>query len=420
MRPVSNPTVPAFVRDYQVIDTFKEIEEVAKSLDFVQGNIAARRVFFDDTLIFLEGNQHRDHKNLLAQLMSREALAYYELHLLDPVIGKVLEDLKGQRDADGTVRTDLVPLMLVMLRQISARVIGVDGVDTPERVELFGHLASTVGLGSASHFAVEKDRVMAEGKAALNLLVDEFLQRSLDRRMALAAEFKAGKIDRQALPRDLLMTLCLTDDLSRPDDAGKEIPYIWRQCALFMNASIQTTSHMLPHVFVHLHEWALEHPEERALFADEEFLRRAIGESMRLHQATPVRFRTALSDVTLSTGRTVKKDEMVALFVTPANLETGIFGEDARYFNPHRQVPDGIMQWGMAFGTGTHHCLARNLVTGIRGRTDTKFGNDGTALKIVKTFYGLGCTLDPDRPPQRRTDSYHDSYASVPIILHGL
>jgi len=261
---------------------------------------------------------------------------------------------------------------------------------------------------------------MAEGKAALATLVEEFLQASLDRRIALADEFKAGRIRREDLPRDLLMALCLTNDLSRPDDAGQEIPYIWRQCCLFMNASIQTTSHMLPHVFVHLHEWALEHPEERALFADEEFLRKAIGESMRLHQATPVRFRTALDDVTLSTGRKIRKDEMVALFVTPANLDPAIFGEDARYFNPHRQVPEGIMQWGMAFGTGTHHCLARNLVTGIRGRTDAKFGNDGTALKIVKSFYGAGCALDPDRPPQRRTDSYHDSYASVPIVLRDL
>jgi hypothetical protein len=65
-------------------------------------------------------------------------------------------------------------------------------------------------------------------------------------------------------------------------------------------------------------------------------------------------------------------------------------------------------------------CLGRNLVTGIRGKTDSKFGNDGTALKIVKTFYAHGCELDPARPPQRRTASHHDAYDSVPVILREL
>ena len=237
---------------------------------------------------------------------------------------------------------------------------------------------------------------------------------------SLSSKFNAGEVAKEELPRDMLMTLCLANDLARPDDAHAEIPYIWRQCVLFLNASIQTTTHMLPHVFVHLHEWTVEHPEDREKLTDSEFLRKAIGESMRLHQTSPVRFRIASQDVTLSTGRNVKKGEMLALYAPPANLETGLFGEDARYFNPYREVPAGQMPWGMTFGSGIHMCLGRNLVTGIRGKTDTKFGNDGTALKIVKTFYGLGCALDPENPPKRWTASYHDAYASLPVILRDL
>ena len=219
------------------------------------------------------------------------------------------------------------------------------------------------------------------------------------------------------LPRDMLMTLCLANDLTRPDDDEAEIPYIWRQCALFLNASIQTTTHMLPHVFVHLDEWVAEHPEDRPKLRDAAFLRKAVAEAMRLHQSSPVRFRAAVEDVTLSTGRVVRKGETVALYAPPANLEAGIFGEDARNFNPNREPPVGTLPWGMTFGSGVHMCLGRNLVTGIRGRTDEKFGSDGTAVKIVKAFYARGCELDPDRPPKRNTASYHDAYESVPIIL---
>jgi len=420
MRPVLDPVIPEFVKKYQIVDGFHEIEEIMKSPDFTQGGQPERETFLRGTLIYLEGNEHRDTKNLLSPLMSRDSLAYYELHLLDPVITETLANLRHERDEDGLVRTDLVPLLRIMLRQISARVTGADGVDTPERIERFGALAAKVGAASSGQFATDRPQVIAEGKEALLMLIDEFLQASLDRRKQLVDELNAGKISKETLPRDMLMTLCLANDLTRPDDADAEIPYVWRQCTLFLNASMQTTSHMLPHVFVHLDEWIAEHPDDKPKLRESEFLRKAVGESMRLHQTSPVRFRIADRDVTLSTGRKVKAGEMLALYAPPANLETSVFGPDARYFNPYREVPQGQMPWGMTFGSGIHMCLGRNLVTGIRGKSDSKFGNDGTALKIVKTLYAYGCELDPENPPKRWTASYHDAYESVPVILRDL
>ena len=137
-------------------------------------------------------------------------------------------------------------------------------------------------------------------------------------------KFKAGEIEKEDLPRDMLTTLCLHDDLSRPDDDQK-IPYVWRQCSLFLTAAIQTTSHTLPHVIVHLEEWFGEHPEDREKATDPEFVRKAAAESLRLHQTAPVKFRIAAKDVTLSTGRRVAEGEMVALFAPPANLEPELF-----------------------------------------------------------------------------------------------
>jgi cytochrome P450 len=81
---------------------------------------------------------------------------------------------------------------------------------------------------------------------------------------------------------------------------------------------------LLPDVIVHLDDWITEHPHDKSKLKDSEFLRRAVGESMRLHQTSPVRFRIAERDVTLSTGRKVKAGEMLALYAPPPNLETEV------------------------------------------------------------------------------------------------
>ena len=420
MKPVRDPAVPPFVNQFQRVDSYAEINEIMRSPDFHQGGAPERRTFFDGTLIFAEGKDHSDQKQQFANIMSRQALAYYELNLLQPVIDKVIEELKVSRGQDGLVHADVVALVKIMLNRISAAVTGVDGVDTPERTERFKDLVIKLGEATAGQFTtLDKDLVVQEGKEALQSLVDGFLQPSLDRRIELVKKFKAGEVEKEDLPRDMLTTLCLHDDLSRPDDDQK-IPYVWRQCSLFLTAAIQTTTHTLPHVIVHLEEWFSEHPEDREKATDPEFVRKAAAESLRLHQTSPVKFRIAAKDVNLSTGRRVAEGEMVALFAPPANLEQELFGEDARYFNPYREAPKGIAPWGLTFGSGVHSCLGQNLVTGIRGKSDEKFGTHGTMVRIVKTLYDLGAELDPENPPRRMSVSYHDTFESVPIILRHL
>ncbi|HSV82969.1 MAG TPA: cytochrome P450 [Ramlibacter sp.] len=415
--PVSDPAVPDFVKRLQRFDTYAEIEEIMKSPDFVMAGAEERTVFLEDTLIMSEGRRHNDLKQLFAPLMSRDAVAYYELHLVEPVVRQAIAEMDTRRGPDGLARTDVVPLIHAALTRISALVTGVDGVDTPERTERFRELVLTLSAATTGSFSTKPQAAMIEsGKAAMKTLVDEYLRASLERRIGLARQHRAGTVAKEALPRDMLTALCLKDDLSRPDD-GDKIPYVWRQCALFLTASIKTTSHSLPHVFVHLDEWLREHPEDREKLADPEFLHRAAAESFRLHQTSPARFRAAVRDVTLSTGRKVAQGEMVALHAPPANVQAEVFGEDARHFNPWRETPKGMQPWGMTFGLGTHSCLGRTLVTGITNRGDERHGTHGTAVRIMMALYGLGAELDPENPPQRPHESMHDTYESVPMIL---
>lgn len=420
MQPVADPPVPEFVKRLQRIDTYAEVEEVMKSQDFMMAGAAERTIFLEDTLIMSEGSRHTELKQLFAPLMSRQAMAYYELHLVEPVIREAIAEMQSKRGPDGLVRTDAVPIIKAALTRISARVTGVDGVDTPARTDRFRDLVLILSTATTGSFSTRPvDVVIQEGRDAMAELVRDYLQVSLDRRVELVRRHRAGEIAMEDLPRDMLTSLALKDDLSRPDD-GEKIPYVWRQCALFLTGSIKTTSHSLPHVFVHLDEWLKEHPEDKARLDDPEFLHRVAAESFRLHQTSPARFRAAIKDVTLSTGRKVAAGEMVAIHAPPANVQTEVFGEDGRYFNPWRTVPAGMQPWGMTFGLGSHSCIGRNLVTGIMNKGDEKHGTHGTAVRVMLALYGLGAELDPDNPPVRPHDSMHDHYDSVPMILRKL
>lgn len=409
--------LPAIVEGLQRVESYAEIEEVMKHPDFAMAGAPERWIFLEDTLIMSEGERHAELKRLFAPLMSRQAIAYYELHLFDPVIQALLSEAGFAVDSDGYARLDVVPLIHAALTRISATATGVDRVDTPERTAAFlSHVLTLSAATSGSFSGADPVPVIQAGRDAMAALADEFLAPSLDRRIALAADHAAGRIAREDLPRDVLMSMALEGDLSHPDDDEK-IPYIWRTCALFLTASIKTTSHALPHLFVHLDAWLRDRPEDRARLTDPDFLHRAFAETVRLHQSAPVRFRAATRDVTLSTGRHVAKGEMVALIATAGNADRDVFGADAEQFNPHRVPHGNVPAWGMGFGLGRHRCLGQNLVTGIQNRGDDKLGTDGTAVRIARTLYRLGAELDPDRAPRRNEASLHGNWDSVPIRL---
>ncbi len=419
MQAVQDPIVPDYVHGLQRITDFAEIEEVMKSPEFQIDGADERFIFLDDTLLMSDGQRHSEQKRLFAPLMSRQALAYYELKLVEPVVRQSIAEHVAKKDAQGVVRLDLVPLIHAALTRISARVTGVDGVDTEERTNRFRKLVLVISAATTASFsrAADPKGMIQQGRDAMQSMIDEFLSASLLRRRALVAQHRAGEIGLEDLPRDMLTTMCLADDLARDDD-GEKIPYVWRQCALFLTASIKTTSHALPHVFMHIDEWMRAHPEDQGKQLDPEWLHQAAAESFRLHQSAPVRFRRAVKDLTLSTGRQVARGERLAIHTPIANLSDAVFGPDARYFNPNRTVPDGLKPWGMTFGMGTHACLGQNLVTGMQNKGDEKHGTHGTAVCMLKALYEMGATLDPDHPARRPEGNLHDVWETVPILLH--
>ena len=59
-------------------------------------------------------------------------------------------------------------------------------------------------------------------------------------------------------------------------------------------------------------------------------------------------------------------------------------------------------------------------MTGLSQRYDDADPTHGTIVGVLQALYQAGAALDPAQPPKRNTDSYHDAFASMPIVLHHL
>jgi cytochrome P450 len=395
------------------ISAYAEVEEVLRSKAFVQGAHGESQAFMAETLVMLDGSPHQQRRRLEAPLFDRAAMAYYDREALGPVIEQCIADCREQRNSSGVVKVDLVPLAAAMLHRIAAIVIGIDGIDTPERIERFrwyhDRLAEAMQVEWTER---DHDEVIRQGLKHRDDFVAELFGPSVRRRQDLIARFRAGELSREELPEDLLTLLYLHWDPNWDED----LPL--RETSLFMLASIQTTAHALPHVVYHLSTWLLDHPGDAGRVSDPGFLAAAISESLRLHVPVPSLTRVATQDVILSSGRRVSAGDIIAVSFGPANRDQSAFGADADEFRPERPVPARLRQWGMTFGSGDHTCLGRPLVTGLASRgAEAGRGVDGSMSRMIRALFAAGVRLDPDDPPTMVAETKHDAYARLPVLL---
>ena len=413
--PMRDTTPPPYVAGMAQLTRYAEVAEVLRSPHFVQGSHRESAPFFADSLLVLDGRAHFDRRRMEARLFGREALIHYEKQVLQPAIDRSLADL---RERDGTTG-DLPTLTRRMLLEMTAQITGIDGVDTAESTERFHWFIDKIGEGSTVEWSTrDHDEVIAEVLAVREQFVEEFYAASLERREALVARYRAGELDGADLPLDLLTVLVLEAD------PGWDPLVPLREATLYLIAGTQTTSHAVPHIVNHLHGWFADHPEQRALVGDLEFLQRAAYESLRLHLPSPSLLRIATRDVELASGRRIADGERVALLFTPANRDPEVFGADADGYNLERVVQPPVKPWGLAFGGGRHTCIGRQLVTGL-SRTfdelaDEERATAGMAVQILLALYAAGVEPDPERAPQYRAVSHHDAFDSYPVVFSSL
>ena len=394
------------------ITSFVEVNEILRNAEFAAGRTEEESLpFREQTLLELDGEEHRERRKHETPLFTTARLDEYEQEILSPAIARALAEADASRGPDGVVRVDLARMSHSLFLEVAAALIGLDYVDTPERTRLLEDCVTTLSIAFDVKYSTrDHAEVIAEGLAAKETLIEHFFRPSARRRQELLETEAAGALGEDEVPDDLLTVLLRHRSEAWDDD----LPV--RETILFLAGATATTSNAVNHAVVELESWLADHREDRAHVDDPSFLRGVCNEALRLHQNVTALVRRATRDVTLSTGRVIRAGEFAALDFVVANKDPDAFGVDAATFNPWREVATTIRPYGLTFGTGRHTCIGLPLVTPPSGRPSRGGEGERAMVQILRALLDAGIRLDPEHPPKYLATE-EDVYQSLPVIL---
>jgi cytochrome P450 len=389
-----------------VLSRFEDVEAAFRHPALRQALYDEGAVITEGVLLTLHGEAHLERRRLESRVLKADVFRAYERELVPLAIADAL----AQCVSDG--RVDAVAFGRRASFHLTARITGVDVA--PEQYSDLLRLVTKFGEGATLvHSTRVKDEVRAEVRAALAELDAKFLLASSARRRELLERFAAGEITERELPRDVLTVLLRNEDrLDLPAELLR------REVAFFLQAGAHSTSNALAHALHELFERAEREPAVRARArGDLAFLQRCIHEALRLHPASPVAWRRAVSACEIA-GVALEPGDLLVLDLDAANRDPRVFGADAKEFAPERLLPPGVLPFGLSFGPGLHACMGRDLAAGTvtRGEGERLMGS--LAL-FAHALLARGARRDSAQPPQRDAHSARSNWARYPLALEG-
>jgi cytochrome P450 len=391
---------------------YEDVQQVFRRRNFKQALYDEGGVIMRDALLTLHGDEHRARRRLENRLFRREIFKFYDAQLVPQLIEEVAKPFVAAGGAD------LLPIGHRTTLNLTALVSGVDRpLGTAEESDrLYAHVLKFSEGATLVHSTRDHDEVRAEVAAALETFDEEFLGPSLERRQTLLRQFAAGEITEDDLPKDVLTVLLRNqDDLHLPREVVR------REIAFYLQAGSHSSANAFAHAVDDLFTWFESHPEDRQRALDDPpFLQRCVHESLRLHPASPVAWRTALDDVQLRGDLHIPKGAKVVLDLMAANRDTRVFGDDAGEFNPHRREPPEVSLWGHTFGGGMHVCIGQDLdggTTPLRTGGHDEHHIFGVVPQMVQAMLVHGARRDPDNPPVWDSLSERPHFSSYPVVF---
>jgi cytochrome P450 len=402
----SIPGPPSFADDYVELDGWVETLEAFRSRHLGKLTDPGTDPWHGETVLHVDGSRHKDRRRSMSHLVKRDAHQWFRERVLFPCVGRGLRDILDNPGPGGVSRSDLPVFAKQMFTELAAALSGIDvGGDQARARELVGLVDRIVAALSIRWQLGDRRAILERAWQAKAMFRERFFEPAMAWHRTLLARHQAGEIQPDDLPRDLMMLIVqgANDDWSDDDLALREV-------VLFVTASLETGSVILVHAADECFRWFARHPGDRALSTSPAFLLGVLNETLRLHPVGPAFYRTVLEDVTLSTGRTLKKGQVVSLRTGIASRDRSVFGADADAFDPRRTVPAGVYDFGLAFGAGTHMCLGLPLIVGNEGI-------DGSHVWLLRALFQAGMTPDPEHPPVKPDDIERDLFESYPVVF---
>lgn len=392
------------------LTTYSEAREAFRSRELRQALYDEGQRLMTGVIVNLHGEEHVARRRLENRLFRRDTFAWYERDRIPAIIDDVLHEARARGGGD------LLSLAKCTMMTLSVEVAGVDRPTDPAR--FYELMESLARASTVTHATGDTEAVIERGDQALAEFDRDYFQPALAKRRELVAQVDQGSLAESSLPRDVLTTLVRNQDrlTLSPDTLLREIAY-------FPWVGSHSTSAQLVHALHHIFEWIARHPDDRAHITNDDLLRqRFVHESIRLHPASPVARRIAVTAVELRSGRRLPADATVDISVELANRDAGTFGSDAVEFNPHRKLPDGVPPWGLSFGHGTHACLGQELAGGLEQPTNDSGEKHlfGAVTLMAGAILRAGAIPDPARPPTPDASTTRTVWGSYPVLLYPL
>lgn len=399
-----------------LITSYDEADKALRSAGLRQALYEEGAVLMDKVLVNLHGDEHRARRLVESLVFRRDFFKYYELEVFPATLAQTIEPYLDPA-SPGAGRADLVDFGYRVLLNLTADFAGIDrpaksADETGALLRLNRTFGQAATLGQTTR---DKQVVRAEIRAALDEFDRRFFTPSKSRRQALLAEVAAGRLNEDALPRDILLVL-----LQHDASLGLSHDVLLKEIAFYLLAGAFTSIHSMTHSMHELFEWLKEHPEDRArLASDPFFLQRCVHESMRLHPSAPVATRRPTCPMHLPSGSPAAEPDRVLIDLIAANTDPAAYGADAPRYNPHRPVPKGKGPYGLSFGLGMHACLGRNLAAGVSPQPDTDPATHqyGTVTLICRALLAAGARPDPSDAPRKDTTNTRPNWGYYPVLL---
>ena len=394
-----------------VVKGYKEASDTLRMADLRQALYDDGAILMEKVLVNLHGEEHRKRRNVEAKVLRRDYFRWYEEH----VFPRTLAETFAPYLAAGKV--DAVDFGFRAMLNLTADFAGVDRPRrSREETEQLLRILRTFGKAATLGQAVgDKQAIRAEIHSAIEEFDRDYFTPSSQRRRVLLADFVAGRIAENDLPRDVLVELLRHEqelDLTR-DVLLKEIGF-------YLLAGAFTSIHTMTHALHEILDYIEAHPDEaERVRSDRMFIQRSVHESTRLHPSSPTAGRRPTCPVHLPTGEAATPDDYVSVDLMAANRQDSVFGADATRHDPHRQVDRSQPPYGISFGLGAHACIGINMAVGAlpKPTTDPASHQYGTVPLIIHALLQAGARRDPADPGVVDSSTIRNNWLRYPVLL---
>ncbi|MEO0996594.1 MAG: cytochrome P450 [Pseudomonadota bacterium] len=393
------------------ISDFHGAMDALRSRDLAQALYEAGELVMKDALISLHGEEHHRRRVTEFAVFGRGFFRYYERDVFPPAMERTLAPYLEAG------RADLVEFGYRITMNLTADFAGIDRPEqSVEETEALLRLVKTFSEGATLvHSTRERADVEAEVRDALAEFDERFLNASRRRRETLVAEWRAGDLDEDELPRDVVTILLKNlDKLEMSDETFR------REVAFYLQAGAHSTANSTTHAMHEILNWCDGDDGMRGRLIDDiGWLQRCVHESLRLHPASPVAWRRATAPVQLRNREQIDAGDHVIVDLRAANRDENVFGGDAGRFNPNRELPPNVWPFGLTFGYGMHACMGRDLDGGVVPKKDMQPEKRqlGIVATLIHELLKHGARRDPDDAPVPDTSTERQNWARYPIVF---